>query len=68
MPRDAVPCPNLNHRRSDAPVRCCPGCGGVVNAKVSPIRCASARHDDQRRGGSVFCFNCGERLIRSVGR
>lgn len=68
MPRDAIPCPNLNHRRSDAPVRCCPGCGGIVNAKVSAIRCASARHDDQRRGGSVFCVNCGEQLIRGVGR
>jgi hypothetical protein len=46
--RNAVACPNLNHRRSDAPVRCCPSCGATVNAKVAAIRCATTRHDVQR--------------------
>ena len=62
IPRGAAPCPNLNHRRSDAPVRHCPSCGGVVNAKVSPIRCVTVRHDAQRKDGSAFCIDCGERL------
>lgn len=65
MGRDAGLCPNLNHRRSDAPVRFCPGCGEVVNVKVSTIRCATVRHDTQRRDRSVFCVDCGERLIKS---
>ena len=62
--RNAVACPNLNHRRSDAPVRCCPSCGSTVNAKVAATRCATARHDVQRKGGSVFCVDCGERLSK----
>jgi hypothetical protein len=61
-PREAPPCPNFNHRRSDAPVRFCPTCGAVVNAKVSSIRCAPSRHDARRKDGSVFCVDCGERL------
>ena len=66
VPRGGTPlCPNLNHRRSNAPVRCCPSCGGVVNAAVSPRHCASTRHDDQRRRQSVFCVDCGQRLITS---
>ena len=28
------PCPNMNHRRSNAPVRHCPDCGAVVNGQV----------------------------------
>jgi hypothetical protein len=67
MLRDASPCSNLNHRRSDAPVRFCPSCGETVNAKVSLVRCPSARHDHQRRGGSTFCIDCGERLATRVG-
>jgi predicted RNA-binding Zn-ribbon protein involved in translation (DUF1610 family) len=59
-------CSNLNHRRSDAPVRFCPSCGEIVNGKVSIARCGSARHDAQRRGQSIFCVDCGERLIKRV--
>ena len=66
MDRNGAMCPNLNHRRSDAPVRCCPSCGGVVNPKVGPARCQSSRHDVQRRGGSAFCVDCGERLIKGT--
>ena len=33
MPRDRTPCSNLNHRRTDAPVRFCPSCGETVNAE-----------------------------------
>jgi hypothetical protein len=62
MPRAASLCPNFNHRRSDAPVRHCPSCGEVVNAKVAAIRCATVKHDARRKGGSAFCIDCGERL------
>ena len=30
-------CPNLNHRRTDAPVRFCPTCGGVVNGNAAEV-------------------------------
>jgi hypothetical protein len=62
----AVSCINLNHRRRDAPVRCCPNCGQVVNAKVVQVQCPSTRHDVKRRSGSTFCVDCGDRLIKSM--
>jgi len=60
--RVASSCLNFNHRRTDAPVRFCPSCGGVVNAAVSLKRCVSTRHDARRKDGSTFCVDCGERL------
>jgi hypothetical protein len=66
LARDVRSCTNLNHRRSDAPVRHCPSCGGVVNAKVTLGRCTAVRHDSQRRGGSIFCVDCGEQLRNAV--
>jgi hypothetical protein len=35
-------CPNLNHRRADAPVRFCPTSGEVVNENLPTV---SARHN-----------------------
>jgi hypothetical protein len=55
-------CTNLNHRRTDAPVRHCPHCGEVVNTAARPGRCHSARHDARRKDGSSFCVDCGARL------
>jgi hypothetical protein len=66
LTRGAAPCLNFNHRRSDAPVRFCPSCGGVVNATVSLIRCVRTRHDARRKDGSIFCVDCGERLSNRV--
>jgi len=57
-------CNNLNHRRSDAPVRFCPQCGAVVNARVIPRRCSEANHDRSRRNQNFFCVDCGE-VLRS---
>jgi hypothetical protein len=59
----ASPCTNLNHRRSNAPVRFCPSCGDVVNANVRPKRCLDSQHDVQRRNQSTFCIHCGQRLV-----
>ena len=55
-------CPNDNHGRAVVTVRCCPNCGGIVNAKV-PIRsCPKEEHALARRRQHTFCMNCGERL------
>ncbi len=35
-------CPNMNHRRSDAPVRYCPNCGEVVNENIILKKCSDA--------------------------
>lgn len=60
-----TPCPNLNHRRSDAPVRFCPQCGGTVNAG-QPIRaCTNDSHAAARRQQTTYCAHCGVRLITS---
>jgi hypothetical protein len=52
-------CANFNHRKSDAPVRACPMCGGVVNARIPVKRCAEASHAARRRSGDAFCLDCG---------
>jgi rRNA maturation protein Nop10 len=56
-------CPNLNHRRGDAPVRYCPQCGGTVNSAHPIVACPADRHTAARRQQSVFCAYCGVRLI-----
>lgn len=56
-------CPNLNHRRPDAPVRCCPGCGEVVNADIRRPDCSREEHARNRRLRNAYCVNCGEELI-----
>ena len=56
-------CPNLNHRRTDAPVRFCPRCGEVVNEKVPIKACTDEKHAITRRQGDEYCVDCGERLI-----
>ncbi len=55
-------CPNYNHGRSDAPVRACPMCGEVVNAKLPVKHCSEENHARRRRNRDVFCTDCGERL------
>lgn len=61
--RAASNCPNLNHRRSDAPVGHCPQCGETVNARFHVAKCSEVQHDTARREHSVFCVHCGLRLI-----
>lgn len=55
-------CSNLNHRRSNAPVRGCPACGKVVNESVRATRCREEEHASQKKNGSLFCTGCGTRL------
>ena len=58
-------CDNMNHRRSNAPVGNCPQCGRVVNAQLVRSDCTDASHAVARRQQSVFCVQCGQRLIRT---
>ena len=62
---NATSCSNLNHRRSDAPVRFCPQCGEVVNRGVVLKRCGEGAHAQKRRSGDGFCVDCGEQLIKA---
>ena len=57
-------CTNLNHRRRDAPVRCCPSCGEIVNGAVAAARCTEDQHAKRRRDMNKHCVDCGEQLIR----
>ena len=57
-------CGNMNHRRRNAPVRCCPQCGEVVNQEIPAARCSEERHAKQKRTRNTFCVDCGEQLIR----
>ncbi len=63
MRQTGVACTNMNHRRSDAPVRFCPMCGEVVNANLAIKRCGEQEHGKRRRDQSQFCVDCGEQLI-----
>ena len=59
-------CPNLNHRRSDAPVRFCSMCGKVVNENIQLRRCAEEKHTKRRREMSKYCVDCGKQLIQGI--
>ena len=63
MRTQTSPCPNLNHRRSDAPVRCCPMCGELVNQRVARKKCVEATHARSRQDRNKYCADCGEQLI-----
>jgi len=57
-------CPNMNHKRSDAPVRYCPNCGEVVNENIILKKCSEAEHAERRRDRNKYCVHCGEQLIK----
>jgi len=57
-------CPNRNHGRKDAPVRCCPSCGEVVNGIILARKCTEDEHARRRRDMNKYCVNCGEQLIQ----
>ncbi len=62
-----VRCTNMNHGRTNAPVRFCPTCGVVVN-KSANGQCDEAKHASQRKNRSAFCHDCGKSLIQKAGR
>ncbi len=55
-------CPNLNHSRSNVPVRFCPTCGEVVNADIPIRECKEDEHAIRRRERSMYCWICGKQL------
>jgi len=56
-------CPNLNHRRSDAPVRYCPMCGKVVNTNILVKKCSDNEHAESRMNRNKYCVHCGLELM-----
>jgi hypothetical protein len=58
-----IACPNMNHRRTNAPVPYCPECGGVVNSAIPRRACSMDEHAVARRRGSTYCVACGTQLI-----
>ena len=57
-------CPDLNHGRPNAPVRCCPMCGEVVNSRTPQKVCSEEEHAKSRRERNAYCVDCGEQLIQ----
>jgi hypothetical protein len=59
-------CRNLNHGRTNVPVRFCSMCGELVNGRISSIGCNEEKHATTRRQMNKFCVDCGEQLIKSA--
>ncbi len=62
-PMRREPCPNMNHRNTNPPVRYCPNCGEVVNERIAIKRCSKESHATKRKQTNKYCVNCGEQLI-----
>ncbi len=58
-------CSNLNHRRANAPVRCCPNCGDVVIEGMPKRHCGDEEHAIKRRERNKYCTLCGDQLIQN---
>jgi hypothetical protein len=56
-------CLNMNHRRSDAPVRHCPTCGEAVNANILAKKCSDKEHATSRMDRYKYCVHCGLQLV-----
>ena len=61
--RQSNPCENMNHRRPNAPVPFCPQCGGQVNGRLPSQDCSAAKHAASRRQQTVYCADCGTKII-----
>ena len=67
-----TPCPNFNHRETNAPVRFCPNCGKVVNARIPAKRCREQSHAEARVDRSKYCVDSSvaawnRRILVDVG-
>ncbi len=58
-------CSNLNHRRTNGPVRCCPNCGEIVNEGIPKRLCDDGEHAIKRRERNKYCTLCGVQLIQN---
>lgn len=57
----SVRCANMNHGRTNPPVRNCPMCGEVVN-KVIFASCDGTKHAARRKERNAYCCDCGKKL------
>jgi hypothetical protein len=51
-------CPNMNHSRSNAPIKFCPSCGKSFGNQAFK-KCDNEKHAARRKGGDQFCIDCG---------
>ena len=65
MAMQRTTCSNLNHRRENAPVRCCPDCGDVVNEGIPTRYCDDREHAIKRRERNKYCTLCGDQLTQN---
>lgn len=56
-------CGNLNHNKMNVNVRFCVTCGEIVNRNIKVRRCSDAVHSQSRKTGSIFCTDCGKKLV-----
>jgi hypothetical protein len=61
--RYKVNCPNMNHSRSNAPVRFCPSCGEKFSSTAPKVSCDEAKHASRRKDRNAFCHDCGKKLV-----
>ncbi|MGZ3743082.1 MAG: hypothetical protein ACXVBQ_04415 [Pseudobdellovibrionaceae bacterium] len=54
-------CQNMNHNRTNAPVKFCPSCGEAVN-KAASNSCDEIKHAARRKERNSFCHDCGKKL------
>lgn len=52
----------MNHSRTNAPVKYCPGCGEVVNSAARKS-CDEVKHASRRKERNTYCHDCGKKLI-----
>jgi len=60
--RQGTVCPNLNHRRSNAPLRHCIMCGEILNQTIPSRQCTGPDHASKRRQRDLYCSECGLQL------
>ena len=66
MPAQETFCPNLNHCRTNVPVRICPECGEIVNDSIPVRQCDEQEHTAGRRNRQMYCMHCGEQLVQGT--
>jgi hypothetical protein len=54
-------CPNMNHGRTNPPIRFCPLCGEMVNRAVTRT-CDKTAHLSRRKNRDQYCVDCGKKL------
>jgi hypothetical protein len=55
-------CTNLNHRRTNPPVRYCPNCGKLMNGDIDVTKCPDGKHAERRKARNAYCMDCGDQL------